>query len=216
MEELFFDVKTAFLPVEPHGLQDTLHWKGFYISFVNLISYNLTGFLTLISFGDYESNSKVLSIGIPQQSPLLVILYVLYNLSLIPQALKLPNTPSINFIDDVASMTADKSISTVQCHLQIPENQEMEWGNWHREVYDKKTSQWMIPTHFHLHIENTAKVKSMKHIDKIEQKYTLGVWKTHRLTISPLFPWCKDRKSVPCLLSPLTRIQQKPYPQNTL
>lgn len=129
MEELFFDVKTAFLPVEPHGLQDTLHWKGFYISFVNLISYNLTGFLTLISFGDYESNSKVLSIGIPQQSPLLVILYVLYNLSLIPQALKLPNTPSINFIDDVASMTADKSISTVQCHLQIPENQEMEWGN---------------------------------------------------------------------------------------
>lgn len=129
MEELFFDVKTAFLPVEPHGLQDTLHWKGFYISFVNLISYNLTGFLTLISFGDYESNSKVLSIGIPQQSPLLVILYVLYNLSLIHQALKLPNTPSINFIDDVASMTADKSISTVQCHLQIPENQEMEWGN---------------------------------------------------------------------------------------
>lgn len=42
--------------------------------------------LTTFSFGNFESNQKSLTIGLPQGSPLSVILYILYNSSLLTQA----------------------------------------------------------------------------------------------------------------------------------
>lgn len=70
-------------------------------------------------FGDFESEPKPLTIGLPQGSPLSVILYILYNYSLLMQVSEMPDTSSLGLIDNVAFSTADKTINTVRRRLQM-------------------------------------------------------------------------------------------------
>lgn len=59
----------------------------------------------------------------------------------------MPETSSLGFIDDVAFITADKSLNTVRRRLQILANRELEWGSRHGAAFDRKKSQWMVLTH---------------------------------------------------------------------
>ncbi|KAG0141910.1 hypothetical protein CROQUDRAFT_98151 [Cronartium quercuum f. sp. fusiforme G11] len=63
-----------------------------------------------IALGDYTSPPKSLNIGLPQGSPLSIILYILYNSSLLTQATDLCNTISLGFIDDMGFATAHKNL----------------------------------------------------------------------------------------------------------
>lgn len=47
---------------------------------------------TTFQLVDYRSDPKPLTIGLPQGSPLLVILYILYNTPLLQQADNIPDT----------------------------------------------------------------------------------------------------------------------------
>ena len=107
------DVQDVFPTVNPQRLVDTLRRQGFCIPLINLITSYLDGRSTTIAFEDYESEPKKLNTGLPQGSPLSVILYILYNTSLLTQAVDLLETSSLGFIDDMAFITADKSLNTV-------------------------------------------------------------------------------------------------------
>lgn len=144
---LFVDVKAAFPTVNPTRLTDTLRRQGFCPSLINLVASYLSGRSTTIAFGDFESEPKDLRIGLPQGSPLSVILYILYNSSLLTQACNIPETTSLGFIDDVAFVTADKSLNAVRRRLQILANRELQWGSRHGSAFDRRKSQWMILTH---------------------------------------------------------------------
>lgn len=77
VEALFVDVKAAFPTVNPTCLANTLRCQGFCPSLIRLISSYLSQRSTTIAFGDYESEPKPLTIGLPQGSMLSVILYIL-------------------------------------------------------------------------------------------------------------------------------------------
>lgn len=111
---LFVDVKAAFPTVNPTRLINTLRRQGFCPTLTNLVLSYLTDRSTTITFGDFESDPKPLAIGLPQGSPLSVILYILYNSSLLTQAGDMMDTSSLGFIDDVAFITADKSLHVVR------------------------------------------------------------------------------------------------------
>lgn len=114
---LFVDVKEAFPTINPTQLIDTLRTQGFCPTLTNLVSAYLTDRSTTIAFGDFKSDPKPLTIGLPQGSPLSVILYILYNTSLLMQAGDMTDTSSLGFIDDVAFITADKSLHVVRRRL---------------------------------------------------------------------------------------------------
>lgn len=143
---LFVDVKAAFPTVNPVRLADTLRRQGFEPGIVRLITAYLSNRSTTIMFGDFESSHKTLTIGLPQGSPLSVILYILYNSSLLKQAYDMPHTSALGFVDDVAFLTADRSLNTVRRRLQILANRELAWGSRHGAAFDQKKSQWLLLT----------------------------------------------------------------------
>lgn len=175
------DVKAAFPTVNPCRLVDTLRRQGFCPALTNLVSSYLKGCATTIAFGDFESEPKRLSIGLPQGSPLSVILY---NSSLLSQEAGMPDMLSLGFIDDVAFITADKSLNTVRRRLQILANRELAWGSRHGAAFDRKKSQSMILTHRNL----PDHLPSLKLGDEVllpqPQVKWLGVIIDHKLSFS--------------------------------
>lgn len=147
---LFVDVKATFPTVNPCRLADTLRRQGFFPSLILLVSSYLSQRSTTLAFGDFESEPKQLDIGLPQGSLLSVILYILYNSSMLPQAYDFLDTSSLGFTDYVAFITADKSLNTVRRRLQILANRELEWGKKNGAAFDRNKSQWMILTHHKL------------------------------------------------------------------
>lgn len=71
-----------------------------------LIKDYLSDRSTTIPFGEFESKPKQLAIGLPQGSPLSVILYIIYKSSLLNQSSDINDTISLGFIKDVAFVTA--------------------------------------------------------------------------------------------------------------
>lgn len=78
-----------------------LHQMGFCPSMTYLVANFLTGRSTTLQLGDYQSQLKDLTIGLPQGSPLSVILYILYNTPLLRQADGIADTIYLGFLDYV-------------------------------------------------------------------------------------------------------------------
>lgn len=135
---LFVDVQAAFPTVHPSCLAATLNSIGVCPAICALISNYLSDCSTTISFGDFESSPKSLTIGLPQGSPLSVILYIIYNSSLLDQASDMPDTISLGFINDVDFVTAAHSAKEVVDKLQILASCELRWGKHHGAAFDKK------------------------------------------------------------------------------
>lgn len=144
---LFVNVKAAFPTVNPDRMTHTLRQMGYCPAMNNLITNFLHRRLTTFQLGDYRSDPKQLTIGLPQGSPLSVILYILYNSSLLRQAEGEEATIAMGFIDDVAFLTAQDNHDDVQRSLQQLANKELAWGKRHRAAFDRLKSQWMFLTH---------------------------------------------------------------------
>lgn len=144
---LFVDVQAAFPTVHPTRMVSTLTSMGVCPALVSLIGDYLSNRSTTIAFGDFESEPKTLSIGLPQGSPLSVILYIIYNSSLLEQSSGIPDTISLGFIDDVAFATSARSPDELVDKLQILASRELRWGKRHGAAFDKKKSQWVLFTH---------------------------------------------------------------------
>lgn len=181
---LFVDVKAAFPTVNPTCLADTLTKQGFAPGIVRLILAYLTSRSTTIMFGDFESLPKPLPIGLPQGSPLSVILYILYNSSLLMQAGDMPDTSSLGFVDDVAFLTADRSLNTVCNRLQILANRELAWGSRHGAAFDQKKSQWLLLTRRQLPADLPRLCLGAETLTPQEAVKWLGVTLDRRLTFA--------------------------------
>lgn len=144
---LFVDVKAAFPTVDPQRMTDTLEKMGYCPSINRLIATFLSHRKTTFQLGDFRSEPKQLTIGLPQGSPLSVILYILYNASLLCQAEGTDSTIAIGFIDDVAFLTARYTHEDTLSSLQTLASRELEWGKKHGAAFDKKKSQWMLLSH---------------------------------------------------------------------
>lgn len=147
MGALFIDVQAAFPTVHPTQMVSTLLTMGVCPSVCLLVKDYLAQRSTTISFGDYESSSKPLTIGLPQGSPLSVILHIIYNSSLLEQSLDIPDTISLGFINDLAFVTAANTAEEVTDKLQVLASRELRWGKRHGAAFDKKKSQWVLFTH---------------------------------------------------------------------
>lgn len=120
---------------------------GFCPSLIRLTKDFLQARSTTFQLGDFQSEPKSLTIGLPQGSPLSVILYILYNTPLLRQADDEPNTISLGFIDDVAFVTAQSTTQEVTTQLQKLADKELEWGSRYGAAFDRAKSQWMVLSH---------------------------------------------------------------------
>lgn len=89
---------------------------------------------------------KQLTIGLPQGSPLLVVLHILYSSSLLRQVEGSSFSMSMSLIDNVAFFTARNLHKAVKTSLQALANKALQWGNQHGAAFDRQKSQWMIPS----------------------------------------------------------------------
>jgi ribonuclease HI len=146
---LFLDVKSAFPSVMKEQLIDTMIKKNspLYLSGIslNLLSNRTTS----LRMEDYISPSFKLKCGLPQGSPLLPILYIIYNSSLlIGKHLNLnEDSISLGFIDNVTHLVADKDPETAILKLEKEGKRSLEWGTRQNAVFDWKKANFMLFNH---------------------------------------------------------------------
>lgn len=181
---LFVDVKAAFPTVDPLRMTHTLRELGYCPFLIKLISNFLSHRKTTFQLGDYRSDPKQLTIGLPQGSPLSVILYILYNSPLLRQVEGYDNAKSMGFIADVAVLTAHKSVESVTASLQSLADRELAWGKKHGAAFDRQKSQWMLLTH--KKPPPTPPSLSLGDVELVPQPLVkwLGVWMDPKLTFT--------------------------------
>lgn len=106
----------------------SLERMGYCPSVTRLIANFLKQCRTTFQLGDYRSEPKELIIGLPQGSPLSVILYMLYNSLLLQQVEGSHTSIALGFIEDVAFLTARKTHKEVASSLQTIADKELRWG----------------------------------------------------------------------------------------
>lgn len=137
MGALFVDVKAAFPTVDPRRLTHTLEMPSCCKSVTRLVANFLSQRRTTFQLGDFISEPKNLTIGLPQGPPLSVILYILYNSSLLLQAEGSASTIAMGFINNVAFLTARRTYKEVQASLQALADKELKWGKIHGTAFDR-------------------------------------------------------------------------------
>ncbi|PLW24628.1 hypothetical protein PCASD_06198 [Puccinia coronata f. sp. avenae] len=93
---------------------------------------------------DYTSDPFDIAIGLPQGSPLSVILYIIYNNSLLIKDCSLEkDTISIGYIDDVVHLAAAKTPQATTNLLSSLGSHSLDWGTRFGAIFDKKKAQFM-------------------------------------------------------------------------
>jgi hypothetical protein len=146
---LFLDVKSAYPSVIKDRLIDTLIKKSIPSYLVSIIQSILSNRTTSLRMDGFLSPSFNLSCGLPQGSPLLPILYIIYNSSLLisnPLNLR-QNKLSLGFIDDVTHFVAEKRLNHAISSLESEGDRSLDWGKRNNAIFDKKKAKFMIFTH---------------------------------------------------------------------
>lgn len=120
---------------------------GIFPNLTQLTADFLSHGLTTFQIGDHQWEYKPLIIGLPQGSPLLVILYMLYNTTLLCEVDNKPETISLGFIYNITFTTVKPKIEEVAEQLQQLAKQALAWGITYWEVFDQGKSQCMLLTH---------------------------------------------------------------------
>lgn len=140
---LSLDVKSAYPSVHKMRLWFTLFKHNCPTYLLKLIQGFLSGRSTNLRLQDFLSISFDSDDGLPQGSPLSVILYIIYNSPLLYQSPPSPNTKdlSLGFIDDIIHVVASKSLDENIVKLQIHADSALDWGNSHGAIFDRKKAQ---------------------------------------------------------------------------
>lgn len=146
---LFLDVKSAYPSVNRHQLTHILNQKGCPAYLTQQIESYLEDRTTKLRLQDFISDDFHIQDGLPQGSPLSVMLYIIYNSSLLIQSnINLQSSKiSIGFIDDVNHLVANKDIDMNVLELEEEGDRSLEWGRRHGAIFDKKKAQLMHFTH---------------------------------------------------------------------
>lgn len=141
---LSLDVKSAYPSVHKRRLWFTLHEHQCPTYLQSLIRGFLSERSTRLRLQNYLSITFNCDDGLPQGSPLSVILYIIYNSPL----LRISSDPhpktkdlSLGFIDDVIHLVASKSLEENMTKLKSPATKSLEWADTHGAIFDRKKAQ---------------------------------------------------------------------------
>jgi ribonuclease HI len=141
---LFLDVKSAYPSVHPRRLIHYLSSLRCPSYLVGIIESFLDGRQTTVRIDDFVSPAFDIKIGLPQGSPLSVILYIIYNNSLLIKDFSLVNDRvSIGYVDDVVHLVAAKDPVDARKTLGKEGERSLEWGRRYGAIFDKKKAQFM-------------------------------------------------------------------------
>lgn len=145
---LFLDVKSAYPSVHKRRLMYLLHTQRCPQYLLNVVNGFLSDRTTNLCLQDYLSDQFSIENGLPQGSPLSVILYLLYNSPLlIPNNLEpKANEISIAFIDDVTHLVAYKDPNTLVNRIEHHCQRSLDWGDRYGAIFDKKKANLMYFT----------------------------------------------------------------------
>lgn len=140
---LFLDVKSAYPSVHRERLWHTLSRHNCPLYLLNMIRDFLSERTTNIRLQDFLSDRFDIENGLPQGSPLSVILYIIYNSSLLSKYTIDPssNVISLGFIDDVVHLVSSTSVDENLTELDIQAKKSLDWGRTHGAIFDKKKAQ---------------------------------------------------------------------------
>lgn len=95
-----------------------------------LVEGFLTGRLTVLRLHDFSSCEFSFGNGLPQGSPLLVILFLIYisNLLLPSRIHPSSSSMSIGFVDDISHLVAGKDVLSNVHRLEQIGHSSLEWG----------------------------------------------------------------------------------------
>jgi hypothetical protein len=111
-------VKSAYPSVHPKRLIHYLAQLRCPVYLVGIIESFLEEWRTTIRMDDYTSNPFDIKLGLPQGSPLSVILYILYNNSMLIKEIHLESDAiSIGYVDDVVHLVAANTPSNTKRQL---------------------------------------------------------------------------------------------------
>lgn len=181
---LFLDVKSAYPSVHTLRLIHTLRTHECPEYLVQLIKSFLTNRPTNIRLDNFLSHQFQVEDGLPQGSPLSVILYLLYNTSLL---IKNPISPSsqkisIGFINDVTHLIANREVDMNVTDLESEGRRSLRWGKTHGAIFDKRKAQLM---HFtHRRHNNPSITLGDQCIEALNEVRWLGLWLDPKLTFS--------------------------------
>lgn len=146
---LFLDVKSAYPSVHKQRLADTLRKHDCPEYLVRQVEEYLDNRTTDLRLQDFISEKFEVEDGLPQGSPLSVILYILYNSSLLINIDVNTNSDriSLGFIDDITHLVANKDVDVNVLELEEEGDRALAWGKTHGAIFDQKKAQIMHFTH---------------------------------------------------------------------
>lgn len=135
---LFLYVKSAYPSVQKQRLTHTLRRKTCPEYLVRQVENYLDARTTDLRLQDFVSEKFEVEDGLPQGSPLSVILYILYNSELlIDTKIELTSDKiSLGFIDDVTHLVANKNIDMNVLDLEEEGDRALNWGRKHGAIFD--------------------------------------------------------------------------------
>lgn len=140
---LSLDVKSAYPSVHKRRLWFILHKHRCPGYLLHLVKGFLSNRSTNLRLQDYLSVTFNCDDGLPQGSPLSVILYIIYNSPLLQTSHPDPKKKelSLGFIDDIIHLVASKSLEENMIKLKTPASISLTWARTHGAIFDKKKAQ---------------------------------------------------------------------------
>ncbi|KAA1093172.1 hypothetical protein PGT21_050047 [Puccinia graminis f. sp. tritici] len=189
---LFLDVKSAYPSVHPSRLIHYLFQLRCPTYLVLIIADFLKDRSTTIRLDDFISEPFPIEIGLPQGSPLSIILYILYNNSLLNKHFSTSlDKVSIGYVDDVVHLVADTSFVSAKDTLTKEGLRSLDWGVTHGAIFDQAKAQFLwltkrkLPSDAFLFGSQTLKAAS-------EVKW-LGVWLDSKLLLNRNFKALEEK-----------------------
>ncbi|KAI7943445.1 hypothetical protein MJO29_013289 [Puccinia striiformis f. sp. tritici] len=145
---LFLDVKSAYPSVYPARLVHSLRQKGCPAYLWKIVEQFLRDRSTRLRLADFLSQEFKIDKGLPQGSPLSVILYILYNSDLLIKSFSFKDDQaSLGFIDDVIHLTAGRTLEAARNRLTVLGKHSLNWGVKFGAIFDSAKAQYMVFTH---------------------------------------------------------------------
>ncbi|MBW0516704.1 hypothetical protein O181_056419 [Austropuccinia psidii MF-1] len=146
---LFLDISSAYPLVVSDRLIHIITEKNCPPYLISIIKSFLNNCSTIMKLDSYTSDPVDIDRGLPQGSPLLVTLYLLYNSALLVDNLLTLDDQEIllGFVDDVAHLVSDSSYNKSLKRLHVKGNLSLNWGLKHGAVFDKKKAKVIVFSH---------------------------------------------------------------------